>query len=146
MKSNQSYNEEMPNSGQNCRFVVPCDLEIWWMTFKINRAPLLYYVKLCTSFQTNRCIQTGVTVQKRSIWVKISNFLCCVTLKFDRWPWKTIEHLFYATWSFVHHFITICQFKLEFKSGNGLIGSWPLWPWPLTSDLDVLHGHHFCQW
>ena len=22
----------------------------------------------------------------------------------------------------------------------------PLWPWPLTSDLDRLHGHHFCQW
>ena len=22
----------------------------------------------------------------------------------------------------------------------------PLWPWPLTSDLDLLYGHHFCPW
>ena len=21
----------------------------------------------------------------------------------------------------------------------------PVWPWPLTSDLDVLHGYHFCH-
>ena len=57
------------------------------MTSKNNRAPLLCYVKFCTS------IQTGVTVQKHSIWAKIGDFLSCVTLKFDRWPWKTIGHL-----------------------------------------------------
>ena len=34
-------------------------------------------------------------------------------LKFDRWHWKTIGHLFYATSSFVHHFIAICKFKME---------------------------------
>ena len=28
------------------------DLEIWQMTWKNNRAPLLYYIKLCESFQT----------------------------------------------------------------------------------------------
>ena len=27
----------------NRRFFSPCDLEIWWMTSKNNRAPLLYY-------------------------------------------------------------------------------------------------------
>ena len=36
----------------NHRFFSPCDLEIWWMTFKNNRAPLLYYIKLCPSFQS----------------------------------------------------------------------------------------------
>ena len=36
--------------------------------------------------------------------VKIDNFLSRLTLKFDGWPYKTIEHLFYATLSFVHHF------------------------------------------
>ena len=50
---------------------------------------------------------------------KSTIFFSRVTLKFDGWPSKTIGHLFYATSSFVHHFITICEFKLELRSGNG---------------------------
>ena len=88
------------------------------MTLKNNRAPLLYYIKLCASFQTHWWIQTAVTVHKRSIWVKIGNFLSCVTLKFDGWPWQTIWHLFYATSSFVNHFKAIGEFKLEWQSVN----------------------------
>ena len=65
-----------------------CNLEIWWMTSKNNRAPLLHYVKLCASFQSNQWIQTGVTVRWRSIRVKIGDFLSCVSLKFDGWLWK----------------------------------------------------------
>ena len=65
----------------------PCDLEIWRMTFKNNRAPLLCYFKLCASFQCHRLIQTGVTVRKRLIWVKIDDFCSRMTLKFDVWPW-----------------------------------------------------------
>ena len=101
------------NSGQSRRFFVLCDLEIWWMTLENNRAPLLYYTKLCASFQIHRWIQLGVTVRKPSIWVKIGNFLSRVTLKFDGWPWKTIGHLFYVASSFVHHFTAISEFKLE---------------------------------
>ena len=37
------------------------------MTSKNNRAPLLYCIKLCASFQSHQRIQTGVTVQRRSI-------------------------------------------------------------------------------
>ena len=48
-------------------------------------------------------IQTGVTVRKCLIWV---------------WPRKTIRHLFYATSSFVHHFVAIGEFKLELQSRN----------------------------
>ena len=73
-------------------FFVPCDLEIWWMTLENNRAPLLYYIKLCALNQIHRWIETEVTVRKRSIRVKIGDFLSCVTLKFDRWLWKTIDH------------------------------------------------------
>ena len=69
-----------------------------------NKAPLLFYIKLCASFQIHWWIQTGVGVQKRSFRVKIGNFMSCVTLKFDGWPWKTIGHLFYTTSSFVHRF------------------------------------------
>ena len=34
--------------------------------------------------------------------MKIRDFLSCVTLKFDGWPWKTIGNPFYTTSSFVH--------------------------------------------
>ena len=74
-----------------------CNLEIWRMISKNNRACLLYYIKLWASFQSHRWIQTGVTIWKLSILVKISDLLSCVTLKFDGWPWKPIRHLFYTT-------------------------------------------------
>ena len=61
---------------------VSCDLEIWWMTLKNNRAPLLSDIKLCASFRYHMWIQTGVTVRKRLSWVSTS-----VTLTFDLWPW-----------------------------------------------------------
>ena len=93
VNSNCSYSPETLNSGRNWWYFVWCDLEIWWMTLENNRAPLLYYIKLCASFQSHGWIQTGVTVRKRWIQVKISNFLSHVTLKFDRWPWKSIGHL-----------------------------------------------------
>ena len=109
----------------NHRFFVPCDLEIWWMALENNRAPLLYYTKLCASFQIHRWIQIGITVRKRSIWVKIGNLLSRVTLKFDRWHRKTIEHLFYVASSFVYHFTAISEFKLELQSGNAQF--WSKW-------------------
>ena len=59
---------------KNRRFLEPCDLEIWHMTLKNNRAPLLYYFKLCASFRSHRWFQTGDTVRKRPIWVKIDDF------------------------------------------------------------------------
>ena len=57
--------------------------------------------------------KSRVTVRKRSIRVKIGNFLSRMTMKFGGWPWKTIGHLSYAASSFVHHFIAIGEFKLE---------------------------------
>ena len=67
-------------------------------------------------------------------------FFSRVTLPFDAWPWKTIGHLFYATSSFVHHFVAIGEFKLELQSGNAHSGSnstifRAVWPWNLTDDL-----------
>ena len=97
----------------NRRFFSPCDLEIWWMTPKNNRAPLLCSFKLFVSFRSHWWIQTGVTVCKCLIWVKIYDFFSRVTLKFDGWPSKTRGHLFYATSSLVHHFVAIGEFELE---------------------------------
>ena len=74
-------------------FFVPCYLDIWQMTLKNNLAPFLCYFKLGPSFHNNWWIQTGVTVRKLPIWVKIDDHFSHVALKFDRWPWKTIWHL-----------------------------------------------------
>ena len=162
VNSNWSHNLETPHLGHNRQFFVSCRLEIWWLTLKKNKAPLLCCFKPCASFHSHWWIQTGVTVRKRSIRVYIGNILSCMTLKFDGWPWKTIGHLSHAASSFVHHFIAIGEFKLELQSGNTQFGSklrtffshvtlkfdgWPrktienlFWPWPF------LHVHHICQW
>ena len=70
----------------NCRFFSPCDLEIWWMTSKNNRAPVLCYFKLFASFRSHWWIQTEVTVRKPLIWVKINAFWAV-------WPWNLTDDL-----------------------------------------------------
>ena len=100
-----------------------------------NRVPLLYYIELCASFQIHRWSQTWVTVRKRSIRVKIANFLSHVTLKFDGWPWKSIGHLSYAASSFVHHFKSISEVKLELQSRNAHFGSKS--PFFVSCDLEI---------
>ena len=140
-KLRPAYSPETPNLGQNQWCFVPCDLEIWRVTLKNNRAPLLCYFKLYVSFRSHRWIQAGVTVRKCPISVKIDDFFSHVTLQFDIWPWKTIGHLFYATSNFVHHFVAIGDFKLELQSGNVQLGSnstifRAVWPCNLTYDLE----------
>ena len=61
-----------------------------------NNATLMFYIKLCASFQIHRWIQTGGTVWKRSIQVNIGDFMSRVILKFDGSSRKTIGHLSYA--------------------------------------------------
>ena len=65
---------------------------------------------------------------------------------YPMWPWnlmddlKKIGHLFYATSSFVQHFVAIGEFKLELQVGNAQSGSnstifRAVRPWNLTNDL-----------
>ena len=49
VNSNLSYSPDTTNLGQIRRFLEPWDLEIWRMTLKNNRAPLLCYFKLLSS-------------------------------------------------------------------------------------------------
>ena len=84
VNSNLSYSPETPNLGQNGRFFEPRDLEIWRMTLKKNRTPLLRNIKVYASFHHHMWIQTGVTARKRQSLVMIS-----VTLAFDLWPWPS---------------------------------------------------------
>ena len=80
---------------------------------------------------------TGLVI---SNWIQIVNFSARVTVKFDGWPCKTIGHLFYATSSFVKHFVPIGEFKHKLQSGNAQSGSnltifRAVQPWNLTDDL-----------
>ena len=131
----QSRNAQF--GSKSAYFFAQCVLEIWWMTLKNNRAPLLCYFNLCVWSHSHWSIQTGVTVWKCPIQ---DFFLFRATLKFYGWPWKTIGHLFYAPLSFVHHFIATDEFKLELQSRNSQFGSkseifCPVWLWNLMDDL-----------
>ena len=93
VNSNWSYSPETPNSGQNQRLFVPCDLEIWRMTLKNNRAPLLCHIKLCTSFHCHMWIQTGVTVRKQlscdlDLWSLTLAFHMDITFVNGNHSWK----------------------------------------------------------
>ena len=141
MNSNWSYSPETPKLGQIQRFLEPCDLEIWRMTFQNNRAPLLCYFKLCASFRSHWWIQTGVTVLKRPIWVKFDNLLSCVTLTFDGWPSKTIGHI-------PKQHQAVCIISLQCVNSNWSYGletaKWghdlcdlEIWPLTLTFCMDI---------
>ena len=90
----------------------------------------------------------SVTVWNHSIQVEMGIFLSHMTVKFDRLlPSKTTGHHFYATPSFLYHFMAICEFKLEIMLSNYQIrAKFVLISSNLTFDLDLLHGRHFCQW
>ena len=69
------------------------------MTLKNNRAPLLYYVKFVHHFKSIGEAKLELQSGNAQFGSKLVIFLSCVTLKFGRWPWKTIRHLFYTTFS-----------------------------------------------
>ena len=106
---------------------------------------LLCCFELGASFHSQQWIVTWVTVRKITFWVKID--FSRMILKFGRWPWKTIGHLFFATSTFVHHFLAISELKLELQSENAQFGSkttilfsrvtlkFDEWPWKTIGDL-----------
>ena len=100
------------NLGQIRRFLEPCDLEIWRMTLKNNRAPLLSNIKLYVSFHHHMWIQTGVTVRKLLSWVVTS-----VTLTFDLWPWPFAWTLL---WSLVITHENVMMIRLWEHSQKGV--------------------------
>ena len=134
--NNWSYSPDVPHLGQNRQFC----LAVWpWnLTDDLdnNRAPFLCYFKLCASFRSPWWFQTSYSPETPNLG-QIRRFSGFVTLKFDGYPWKTIEHLFYTTSSFVHHFVAIGEFKLELRSRDALFGSnsifsrmkFDRWPW-----------------
>ena len=107
-----------------------CNHLIFWiviqMTLENNRAPLLCYFKLCVSLHTHWWIQTGVTVWKRPIQVKIGDFFLVWPLKTDRRMDWTIHS---AAWS---------QLKMPLKMSSA---KWQ----PFSLSLNVLRVARVCQ-
>ena len=96
------------------------------------------YQYLCNKANLRDLIAaTGLVIAN---WIQIVNFSARVTVKFDGWPQKTLGHFFYTTLSFVHHFKSIEEFKLDLQSRNAQFG-WKLvicyhvWLWNLMDDL-----------
>ena len=123
--------------------IKPCTLKHFQVTYRLHKAG--YWTIAICEFKME--LQSG----KAQVGSKLA-ILCPV------WPRnltddleKTVGHLFYAISSFVHHLIAINGFKMELLPGIAKFGSksavfCSVWPWPLTSDLDLLYGHHVGQW
>ena len=97
VNSNWSYSLVTPNSGQNRQVFVLCDHEIWQMTLKNNRAPLLCYFKLSASLHSHWPIRAGVTVWKRPIWIKFDNFFASCDLDILQMTLKKYPFKLYAS-------------------------------------------------
>ena len=128
------------------------------MTLKNNRASLLYYAKLSTSFQSDWWIQTWVTVRKCSIWVKISNFFVQCDLEIRRMVLKNnrapLLCCFKLCASFDSHQwiqsgVTVRNRSIRVKIGNFLsrvTQKFDGWPWKTIGHLFYNTSrfvHHF---
>ena len=114
---------------------------MWLWSWTDNASPVLDKT-LCiisnSSVNSSRCHSV-----ETSIRVKICDILCHVTLKLDVSLKKPIGH-FYATSSYVYHFKTIGEFKLELYFGNAQIGgNLGRWPLALTSCMGNVNGDTF---
>ena len=114
VNSNLNYSPETPNLGQIRRFLEPCDLEIWRMTLKNNRAPLLSNIKLYASFHHHMWIQTGVTV-----WKLLSWFVTSMTLNIDLWPWPFAWTLLWSLVTTPENFMMIRWWEHSLKGVTG---------------------------
>ena len=70
----------------NRRFYSPCDLEIWWMTLKNDRAPLLCYIKLGALFQAIG--EFKLELQSGNAQFGSKSAIYCPV-----WPWNLTDDL-----------------------------------------------------
>ena len=72
------------------------------------------------AFSIMKTVNSNCSYNPEMLNLGKKKILSRVSLKFDGRPWKTLEHLFCDTSSFMHHFVAIGQFKLELQSGNSI--------------------------
>ena len=113
------------------------------MTLKNNRAPLLFYFKLCASFHNHWCIETWVTVRKRPIWVKFQfKFLELCDLEISRMTLKNIRAPLLSNiklYASFHHHMSIQTGVTVHHPLSWVVTSvtltFDLWPWPFAWTL-----------
>ena len=92
---------------------------MWWGHGGLGRCPCRWYHRVLPwnihGFVMVITIQTGVTVRKRSIPLKISDVVPC-DLEISRMTLKNNRAPLFATSRFEHNFIAICDFELELQS------------------------------
>ena len=67
-----------------------------WLRKTMSTGHLFHDPRSYVSFHNHPWIQIEVIIWKNQNRSKVIDFLACVTLKYDEWPWKTTGHLFYA--------------------------------------------------
>ena len=136
MNLDLSYRPETLNSGQNQQLFVLWP-EIWQMTLKNNRAPLLGCFDLCASFHSHQWNETQVTIQKRSIVVAMGDFLSQIWQMAFKNNRAHLPCYFKLCVSFHSHWwietgVTAQKHPIWVKIDNFLA----VWPWNLTGDLE----------
>ena len=135
---------------KNGDFFVPRDLENGRMTLKNNRTPLLCCFNLCASFDSQWWIQTGVTVRKRPICVKIDDFLAV-------WHWNLTDDLEEQKGTSSKQHQALCTISSSYVNSNWSYGpesaKWghdlcdtALWPLTLTFGMDIVSVNGNNSW
>ena len=137
----------MLHSGHNWWFLVLCDLEIWQMILKINRTPLLYYLKLCVHHF--KAISSALKLKLKSGNTQVGSKSAIFFTTSPRNLTDDLEKNRAALLYCVKHCASkkvISAFILEWQSGKAQFRSKsaifsPMWPWNLMDDLKKTIGH-----
>ena len=139
MNLNWSNNPETLHLVINRRYFEPCDLEIWRMTLKNKRTPLLCYLSFVHHFvaigEFKLELQSG---NAQSGWNSMI-FFSRVTLKFDGLPWKNNRTPLLSNvkrYASFHHHLWIQTGVTVRKRFSWVLTSvtltFYLWPWPFA--------------
>ena len=86
----------------NRQFRFTWDVEVWWMTLKMNRVFLFCYVKLCPSFHCHMWIQTWIQIDfdlcDLALWSLTMTFCMDIIFVNDIKSWNLHDNTMRGTW------------------------------------------------
>ena len=146
MNSNWNYSPETPNLGQNRRIslnrvTLQVDGWHWKIIGYLFYATSNFVHHFVAIGEYKLELQSGNAAFESKSTIFLSVWLCNLTDGLE----KLTGNIFYATPSFVHHFVPIGELKPELQSGNAQFGSnsmicLAVWPWNLTDDHEKQQG------
>ena len=137
VNSNWRNSPEALSSGLNRGCFVLCDLEIWQMTWKNNRAPLLatlsfvHHYKVVGEFKLELQSGNAQFGSKSAIFCPVRPWNLTDDLENNKAPCVIAS-------SCAHHFIAISEWSYNLAAPNLAQNRWRVchvWPWNLTGDL-----------